>query len=476
MNTIIILALCLFSLVAAANSIPYPFYSEQSGGLNQVMMIDDGTSAFQMRVEMIRRAKKHISVEYFLFNTDSAGKILANELIAAAGRGVKVRVLVDKLLNLQMNEYYAKHLLEKKVKIKYYNDASIIQPSSAQFRNHRKLLAVDDLEAMTGGRNLGDEYFDNDREFNFNDRDVYVKGPMVKSMRDSFDKFYFHEISIQPDLTKVKNENKLKAATDFFKENNADKATRVRMQALGRRAISAKKLHTCPVLSFASDAPGGNFIRRLTKEYETDYRHLREVLRDKVEAIDKSLFISSPYMMHNKRTDQLYKSLMDKKVKVSIYTNSLASTDGIFVSAQMYTGVKNWRESGVNIYFHDGKLSGPTQEAATYAKNARWGTHSKTQIYETSRYTEVMIGTYNIDNRSNFYNTEMALFCKGNNEFTAEVKKSLIDLARQGLKVNRDMTATDRHGKITNIYGESDQEVLKMKAATIPTWLIKFLM
>ncbi len=476
MNTIIILVLCLFSLSATANSIPYPFYSEQSGGVIQVMMIDDGISAFQLRVDMIRRAKKHISVEYFLFNTDTAGKILANELIAAAGRGVKVRVLVDKLLNLQMNEYYAKHLVERKVKIKYYNDATIIQPSSAQFRNHRKLLAIDDLEALTGGRNLGDEYFDIDREFNFNDRDIYVKGPMVKPMRDSFDKFYFHDISIQPDLTKVKNQKKLLAATNFFKESASDRATRVRMQSIGRRLIAAKKMHTCPVLSFASDAPGGNFVRRLTKEYETDYRHLREVLRDKVEAVDKSLFISSPYMMHNNRTDQLYKSLMDKKVKVSIYTNSLASTDGIFVSAQMYTGVKNWRESGVNIYFHDGNLSGPTLETIDFAKNTRWGTHSKTQIYETSRYTEVMIGTYNIDNRSNFYNTEMALFCKGNNEFNEEVKKSVFDLVRQSLKVNRDMTATDRHGKITNIYGESDQKVLKMKAVTIPTWLIKFLL
>ena len=475
----------LFFLVLAATipgralaklDIPYPFYAV-SGPQNQVKVIEDGITALHLRVEMIRRAKKNIEVEYFIFNTDTAGKIIASELVAAAKRGVNVRVLVDKsftVLKLKFN--IAKELATHKVKLRYYNPAAIYRISTANFRNHRKLISVDDREAITGGRNMGDDYFDLSTHFNFNDRDIYIQGPMARALRDSFDSYYNHEISERPDLKQEVSVKDAAAAKAFLREGPAEVAARNRMSTVGKSVLSGLQAYSCPELTYATDAPGGDFSNRLDPEYSGNFRHLRKVLRDRISKVNERLIISSPYMIHNSRTEEIFAGLVAKKVKIHIYTNSLASTDAIYVAANMYLGLQDWLSKGVQVYLHDGHWPGLNPNTPVAIRNAIWGTHAKTQIYESTNSSEVMIGSYNVDNRSNFYNNELAVFCKGNPQFTAEVKRGIVALTERGLKVRRNNTAIDRHGKIKNIYGTEETEVIKMKAATLPSWLLKFLL
>src|SRR3954470_18397297 len=115
--------LTLMSLTAFPG-IPYPFFASQGGGANKVMVVEDGISALTLRVQMIRRAKSHIEAEYFIFNVDTAGRIIAHELIAAAKKGVKVRVLVDSSFTvLELKANYAKALAELGIQVRYYNRA-----------------------------------------------------------------------------------------------------------------------------------------------------------------------------------------------------------------------------------------------------------------------------------------------------------------------------------------------------------------
>src|SRR5665647_1107804 len=100
MKTTLILLLILFSVSGhcqklLSDGIPAPFYALQDQGKNKVMNINSGSAALQMRLDMIRRAKKHIVVEYFIYNTDIAAKIFTRELVAATKRGVKVRIPVS---------------------------------------------------------------------------------------------------------------------------------------------------------------------------------------------------------------------------------------------------------------------------------------------------------------------------------------------------------------------------------------------
>ena len=87
-----------------------------------------------------------------------------------------------------------------------------------------------------------------------------------------------------------------------------------------------------------------------------------------------------------------------------------------------------------------------------------------------------MIGTYNIDNRSNFYNSEMALFCKGNDAFTKVVKDEILEMANKGIRINADGTASDIDGNKKSIFGSDTKDLKLMRFIFLPSWLLKFLL
>lgn len=463
-----------------SDNIPYPFYEKQAEGQNEVMSITDGMAAFQLRLEMIRRAEKSIEVEYFIYDVDLAGKIFTRELVKAAQRGVKVRILVDKSKPIfEFNEYYAKALSSVGIEVRYYNKAPLVRISTVQFRNHRKLITVDDKEAITGGRNIGNDYFDLSDEFNFHDTDIYVRGPISKVMRESFDKYFEHKISERvksPNENNKKFDEKTKAAAAFLEESQEEIEAKERLATVGKKILDSKKLYVCPELTYVSDGPGATFFQRLNPKFDEKYKFVRKVLFDKLHTVDKSVLISSPYLIANSHSNKLMKTLLKKDVEITVYTNSLASTDAVYVAANLYYDVFKWTKKGINIYLHDGIYTQNNPDMEEKVQQAKWGTHSKVQVYEATNFSEAMIGTYNIDNRSNFYNSEMALFCKGNDAFTKVVKDEIMEMAHKGIKINPDGTASDRDGNKKSIFGSDTKDLKLMRFIFLPSWLLKFLL
>ena len=476
---VLMMSFGVFAESRLSDMIPYPFYERQLSDQNEVMQIINGTEALHLRLEMIKRAEKSIEVEYFIYNTDLAGKIITRELIAAAKRGVKVRILIDKSKPIfQFNEYYAKALADYGIDVRYYNKASLFRISTVQFRNHRKLMVIDDKEGITGGRNIGDDYFDLSTHFNFNDTDIYVRGPIVKAMRESFDKYFEHKIAQRPKFPKEKESNleKRLAVEEFLQESEEEIIAKKRISETGGKLLSQNKLFSCPETTFVTDGPGATFKSRLHPKFDERYKFMRKTLFDKLSEVDKSITISTPYLIANKHSNRLMKSLLKRNVEITVYTNSLASTDAVYVAANLYFDVFRWVKKGINIHLHDGLYIDDNSGLDESIRKAKWGTHSKVQVYESTNFTEAMIGTYNIDNRSNFYNSEMGLFCRGNNEFTQTVKEAILTQAKSGIEINEDGSATDRDGNKKSVFGSSEKDLLLMNVIFLPSWLLKFLL
>ena len=477
---IILFALLLSSLASFAGihseTIPYPFYAVQETE-NEITLLNRPEESLEARLDMIARAEKNIEVEYYIYDADESGKLLTLELVKAAKRGVKVRMLLDYFLaGKSFNSYIAHEVAKHGIEVKYYNNASIIKISTVQFRNHRKLLSVDDKEAITGGRNIGNHYFNLASDINYDDRDILLKGPMVQTLRESFDAYFNDDISALPKKHKKPNPKKVAKALEFLTETEEMDKLRVDIREMAEKQAVHRKPHTCPIMTYSTDAPGATFIDRMKRGYKEDFRFVRKTFMDKILPIDKHLTISSPYFIPNKRNSYLLESLLEKGVKVSFHTNSLASTDAIFMSANLYLRAKSWIKKGLELLLHDGKSveMHPGLEGGVEARIR--GTHAKTHIYETSEYNEIMVGTYNFDNRSDFYNSEMAIFCKGNDELTEELKADLNMRFRNGIKVNRDGKAHDRNGNKVHISGTTKERVLKMQLVTFPSKLIDFLL
>lgn len=494
-----------------SNEIPYPFYDVQKqseGKSNQMMVLSSGLGALQKRIELIRKAKDHIEVEYFIYALDESSKIITSELVKKAREGVTVKILIDKSgAVFEFNEFYAKALMKEGIEVRYYNAAATYRLSSINFRNHRKLISVDDKFAITGGRNIEDDYFDLSPEFNFLDHDVYIEGDLVKPMRETFDLFYEDDIAERPDLPKkpkatikkrykernsavwkykrVPNTKKINAynkkmnkAFAFMDLNKEESKLLKKIETIGSEILKDSKLRNCPEATFSTDRPGGNFIVRLLEDYGDDYRYLRKTLYDKLAAPDKKIIISSAYMINSPKTLDLYNLLISKDIELDLYTNSMASTDALYVAANLYATVFGWARDGITTIIHSGEYIPETPVVYESVKKAKWGTHSKVQMYEYNDSTknEIMIGTYNVDNRSNHYNTEMAVFCKGSPELFSDLGKTINSRIDNGYTIHKNHSATKKDGTEVSIFGANKDDIEKMVLIAFPSWLANLLL
>ena len=510
----LLLAFTSFSALAEqtySEMIEYPFYEVQKtseGKNNKMMILNSGVAAFWKRIEMIRSAKKNIEVEYFIYSTDETSKALTTELVKAAERGVIVRILVDKSAAVfELDPFYAKALKTKGVELRYYNAAPLYRISSVNFRNHRKLISVDDRYAITGGRNIENDYFDYSTEFNFLDRDAYIEGDIVPTLRKSFDAFFENSIvetpsdPQRPKETKIERykehgsvvtlkrevpntkkineyENKIKNAEAFISESDDSKILLEKYRDAAAPILANSKLISCPEITYSTDRPGGDFLTRLVEDYSDDYRYLRKTLFDKAITVDKGIIVSSPYMINSPKSLEIYQSLLDKGVSIDLYTNSMASTDALYVAANLYRSVFSWARSGIKTYIHAGEYIDESSGIVSDVAKAKWGTHSKTQlyIYKDATKNEFMIGTYNYDNRSNHYNTEMGIFCKGSTELYDIVEESVKSRMNEGYLITEDHKAFDKNGKEVSVFGANKDDLLKMAIYAIPSWLLSLLL
>lgn len=495
MKHIFLLGFLSFSVLASeklTDSIPFPFHEvqrEAEGKSNSMMILNSGLASLELRLQLIREATGHIEVEYFIFGLDESSRLLTQELVLAAQRGVKVRMLIDKSAAVfEFDEYYAKVLSGYGIEVRYYNSAGLYRISSIQFRNHRKLISVDDSKAITGGRNIGNDYFDMSPTFNFLDTDVYVEGDIVKTMRHSFDEYFEAEISERPKLPKEprltksprmeKYLKRLTNAQNFIQRREGDQKLLEKVKELGQSELGKLQKHNCPETTYTTDRPGGNFKTRLVKKYSDDFRFVRKALFDKINEVDKSVTLASPYMINNKYSHSLMDDLLARQVDIRLYTNSLASTDAVYVAANLYLDVPKWTREGIKVHVHNGQYLERTTVLNDDIKKAKWGVHTKAQVYEyqDSSRNEIMIGTYNIDNRSNHYNNEMVLFCRGNDALIQEMKGSIEGLMEEGYEITSAGQAVDKNGNAVNVMGADPDNKLLMKLITLPSWLLKFLL
>ena len=162
-------------------------------------LLDIGDEALLMRVYLARIAQKAIYLQTYIWKNDESGRLMMYELIQAAKRGVKVKIIVDQLAhNLDPKTVAFLSTVSPNLEIKFYNPnvkeatptmfhylQALIRFNHFNQRMHNKIFIVDDQIGITGGRNYENDYFDRGKSRNFIDRDVMIVGSAVKAMTDS---------------------------------------------------------------------------------------------------------------------------------------------------------------------------------------------------------------------------------------------------------------------------------------------------
>lgn len=392
-----------------------------------VYVMEDGAGSLVIRAWLTEYAEETIDIQYFIFSTDNVGLIACDYLVRAADRGVKVRILVDDIMVDADIEDVLILDSHENIKIKIYNPGVNLGKSifskvkkmttdfrSANQRMHNKTFIVDGKVVITGGRNIADEYFDYDHEYNFRDRDVLLLGKETRAVNNSFTEFWQSDLSVDViDLADGEEElsadpNRYDALHQYAcNPDNFWPQIRSRIENLPETFStlqSSGELLWVDSVSFVSDAPGKNDNTKGLGGGGLSTDALIELVKTAKNTIE----IQSPYLITSELSRGLFRQAVQRGVEIRILTNSLASTDNV----EAFSGYQRDRtellETGVKI-FEFRPDAAERRKIMTSALQKEldfvpvFGLHAKSMVIDGNT---TVIGTFNLDPRSANLNTE----------------------------------------------------------------------
>ncbi|OUS28131.1 phospholipase D family protein [Thalassotalea sp. 42_200_T64] len=401
-------------------------FAQRMKGSTGVYVLEQGTEAMLSRAWLSEHAQHTIDVQYFIFSTDNIGLIAIDYLVRAAERGVKVRVLVDDIMVEAKGEELLTLASHENFSIKIYNPNANIGKNivdkvinlttdfhGVNQRMHNKTFIVDKQVSITGGRNIADEYFGYDHQYNFRDRDVLLIGGATKTLDSSFEQFWQSELSVSVDKL-VKASKQTSTNTNFevlhqYACNPMNFVPEVRAKIHDipnafKQLAEQDEIHWLTGVEYISDQPGKNS----GEVFLGGSGLTTERLIDLVQHAEKSVIIQTPYLITTDLSKNIFKALVDKGVEVKILTNSLASNDNLEAFSGYQRDRKALLKTGVKIYEFkpDAQIRQKVMAEVMHKQLAQqpiFGLHAKSMVIDDKT---TMIGTFNLDPRSANLNTE----------------------------------------------------------------------
>ena len=362
-------------------------------GQHHALILDYGQDALLARLDLIRGAQRSIDIQTYIFDEDDAGHLILDELLAAARRGVKVRLLADQLAALKRVDTVAALAgAHRNFEMRVYNPvlgrarfgypmyavATLCCFRRLNQRMHNKLMVVDGLVAITGGRNYQNDYFDWDARYNFRDRDILVVGPSLPDMTAHFEAFWNAPLSTP--LTKLSDVGRLVLKQGVPPLRYPEPADPRRLEAIGRDADDAALVRerlvdaALPVrhLRYIGDLPEKHGIEDDTPDATASSRLLRDLI---VSAQDRVL-LQTPYLVLSKPAQRMFLQMQarPKPPRVQVSTNSLAATDAFIPYALSYKYKRRYlRDYKFEIHeFKPFPQSAPIDVEATGTVDVEW--------------------------------------------------------------------------------------------------------
>jgi cardiolipin synthase len=157
---------------------------------NRVRLLRDGPATFDAMISLIESAQSTVCLESYILRSDEVGERFATALIAAAARGVAVRLLCDWIGIRGISHRFIPKLRDANVNVRVFSPIGFRRWLGIVPRDHRKLLVVDDRAGITGGVGLGVEWttgVQKLRRSRWRDTAVCIEGPAAHDMRNAFE-------------------------------------------------------------------------------------------------------------------------------------------------------------------------------------------------------------------------------------------------------------------------------------------------
>ena len=381
------------------------------------LLIGNNEQAIRWRLALIDSAQHSIDLQVYIWSNDESGRLLHDRVLAAAERGVSVRLLVDdmpkdcpdrvtalvsSLPNLHLRRFNPGRIRTVKI-------ARSIQMMT-QFRvlnrrMHNKQLMVDGRWGIIGSRNIGNSYFGLRKEYNNRDLDVLITGPVIQQMAEDFDEYWnsdaaFPGESMGKTYSQRQVEKKhLKFNETLLKDQELLKQTRIPVEPINWNDEFARlpgRMVTGKARIF-KDSPivkGDRGIRLVDQLNQVDI------------SAQNQICIISPYMIPTK--DQLKwmaQVVLEENRRIRLLVPSMESTNQTIVHSHYKKYRKRLLKIGVELFEFRGQPSALLRSDSDTppVQSDFISLHSKTFIFDQRL---VLLGSLNLDPRSIRINTE----------------------------------------------------------------------
>ena len=407
--------------------------ADRHPGQSGFALMLQGRRAFLARLAMADLAEKTLDVQYYIWDSDTTGRILAEHLIRAADRGVRVRILLDDHYQSEDRDHSIAALdAHPNIEVRFFNPVENRRWRMLSFmsdfgrlnhRMHNKLFIMDNAVGIVGGRNIADIYFGVRTDQNFRDLDVTMAGPIIRDLSGSFDQFWNSKWAIPVGAVVAERATQ----QDFLavKKNLAEQISAAAYPYPIDEELAGLRARLVEIRDGFTWAPGHVYAEDPSRVGGDDEsRVIFEALRQRVRDTKHELLIESPYLILGDRSIQGLKALTARDVRVRILTNSAATNDVVAAQASYANTRKELVDAGAELY----ELrpdSNMERDWSLAAGKSRAALHAKAVVFDRE---SVFIGSFNLDPRSTLINTEIGVMID-----SPEIARQVADFMDDGV-------------------------------------------
>lgn len=399
-------------------------------GASRFAPVDGGDEAFDVRLALIAAAESSLDVQSFLWHEDSAGSLLLERLLEAADRGVRVRLLID---GFQVEDMVLDRGLDAhpNIQLRVFNPTlhrslmwRIVEIAEHlkryDHRMHNKLLVADGVVAVTGGRNVGDEYLGLGSSFDFRDFDLMAAGPVVRELEATFDGFWNGELALavrEPESDDLAN-HELSVARELLATLHVDDARLKGRRAMERGAWLDALAHAKGLL-----VPGkARVLQDSANVLDAGATGLMaQAFEAVLDADQGDVLIVTAYLIPDEAFLASVRAHTAAGHRVEILTNSMLTNNQPLAHAFYQDARPALLAAGAELHELRPNAFSHARHKSPGSSGRFLGLHAKCAVFGDEH---VLVGSMNLDPRSMVLNTEMGVLVESR-ELTADVRQRL---------------------------------------------------
>lgn len=449
-------------------------------------LLSEGMEAFAARLAAARGARERLDLQYYIWRGDLTGRLLTREVLAAADRGVAVRILLDDMYALGRERILAALDSHPRIRVKLFNGTRwrlfgrfglalefLFGGWHLNRRMHNKAWIADGRLAIVGGRNLGNEYFNaSGSEVTFRDLDLLLAGEAAGGVNGIFERFWQSPLARRASRVSSAPEGGLEGLRRelalFLDRPEADRymARAVRAAALSEHGALPLPASAVRILADPPEKARRRLIRRRRPLLNSVAPAIAKALR----GATRELRLISPYFVPRRWGVELLEGLIRRGVAVSVVTNALAATDVVAVHGGYARYRRRLVAAGVRLF----ELKPSGERGASILGSRGASLHTKACVIDGAR---AFVGSFNFDPRSAGLNTEMGAFvdCPAlAREVEAEFERLASPAFSWALSLERGLLTwrgEDEAGAPLALHHEPDASLRRRLLAGLVRWL-----